>query len=435
MTKPRSDARPWVLLFVAVCLVAVNMRMTITGVGPLLEQIAADQGVSAAALGWLASVPLIAWAVVSPLAHSLSVRLGLSRTITWSLVALLIGTVWRSLPGGPLHLWLGTALIGAALAIGNVLLPAVIRRDFETRVPLVMGLYTALLGGLGAVSAGYVVPVAALDIGGGALGWRFALLTTGALIPVAIVVWVTATRSRRTVAPSTTGSAHTSAAGSTHTGATGNTHTSAAGNGGAGAAAGSGGVGGRVWLDPIAWWVACYMGLQAALFYIIATWLAPVSTSAGRSPVEAGIDVMLYQIVAIAGSLLLPFVYRGRGKRWVPAVIPVIIAGAFACVVLLPSDPTLWIMLGGLGSGMSLSISLLFMVEKASDYWTAGALSGMAQSVGYLIAAAGPITFGALHEASGGWIVPLALLLAIGAAQVVAGIVLGGTRRVGEART
>ena len=421
MTKPRSDARPWVLLFVAVCLVAVNMRMTITGVGPLLEQIAADQGVSAAALGWLASVPLIAWAVVSPLAHNLSVRLGLSRTITCSLVALLIGTVWRSLPGGPLHLWLGTALIGAALAIGNVLLPAVIRRDFETRVPLVMGLYTALLGGLGAVSAGYVVPVAALDIGGGALGWRFALLTTGALIPVAIVVWVSATRSRRTKDPSTAGNIHTSAAGS--------------GGAGAGAATGSGGVGGRVWLDPIAWWVACYMGLQAALFYIIATWLAPVSTSAGRSPVEAGIDVMLYQIVAIAGSLLLPFVYRGRGRLWVPAVIPVIIAGAFACVVLLPSDPTLWIMLGGLGSGMSLSISLLFMVEKASDYWTAGALSGMAQSVGYLIAAAGPITFGALHEASGGWIVPLALLLAIGAAQVIAGIVLGGTRRVGEVRT
>ncbi|QYM75059.1 MFS transporter [Leucobacter luti] len=429
MTKPRSDARPWVLLFVAVCLVAVNMRMTITGVGPLLEQIAADQGVSAAALGWLASVPLIAWAVVSPLAHSLSVRLGLSRTITWSLVALLIGTVWRSLPGGPLHLWLGTALIGAALAIGNVLLPAVIRRDFETRVPLVMGLYTALLGGLGAVSAGYVVPVAALDIGGGALGWRFALLTTGALIPVAIVVWVTATRSRRTKDPSTAGNIHTSPAGSAHTG------TAGSGGAGAGAATGSGGAGGRVWLDPIAWWVACYMGLQAALFYIIATWLAPVSTSAGRSPVEAGIDVMLYQIVAIAGSLLLPFVYRGRGRRWVPAVIPVIIAGAFACVVLLPADPTPWIMLGGLGSGMSLSISLLFMVEKATDHWTAGALSGMAQSVGYLIAAAGPITFGALHEASGGWVVPLALLLAIGAAQVVAGIVLGGTRRVGEVRT
>lgn len=421
MRKQRGPSHPWVLLFVAVCLVAANMRMTITGVGPLIEQIAADQGVTPAALGWLASVPLLAWAAVSPLAHGLSVRVGLSRAVTWSLVVLMIGTVWRSLPGGPANLWLGTVLIGAALAIGNVLLPAVIRRDFETRVPLVMGVYTALLGGLGAVSAGFVVPLADLDLGAGSLGWRFALLMSGALIPIALVVWVVATRAPRPAAREAVTVADAAPSGERAAGPAGHAgHAEAAGR--------------RVWRDPIAWWVALYMGLQAALFYIIATWLAPISTSAGRSPVDAGIEVMLYQVAAIGGSLLLPFLYRGPQRRWLPAAIPVVIAGAFACVVLLPQHPLPWILLGGLASGMSLSISLIFMAEKAADHGSAGALSGMAQAVGYLIAAAGPVAFGWLHEVGGGWSAPLALLLGIGATQLVCGIVLGGDRRIFEPR-
>ncbi|WP_241156140.1 MFS transporter [Leucobacter chromiireducens] len=411
MTTPEpTTARPWGLLFVAVCLVAINMRMTITGVGPLLEQIAADQGVSPAVLGGLASVPLLAWALVSPLAHGLSVRLGLSRTVTWSLVALMIGTVWRSIPGGPLALWLGTALIGAALAVGNVLLPAVIRRDFSDRVPLVMGVYTALLGGLGAVSAGVVVPISHLDAGSGELGWRVALLTTGALIPVALVVWIAATRAPRV--PQQPASPLLEATPAL-----------------AGAAARSGRA---IWRDPVAWWVGVYMGLQAALFYMISTWLAPIATTAGRSPVEAGIESMLYQIVAIGGSLLVPLLYRGRLKRILPALIPAIIAGAFAGFVLTPDTPLPWILLGGCASGASLSISLLFMAVKAPDHASASALSGMAQSVGYLIAATGPIAFGAVHEASGEWLAPLALLLAVGLAQLIAGAVLGRDRLVFE---
>ena len=139
-----------ILLFVAVCLVAANLRMTITAVGPLLDEIAADRGVSPAALGLLGSLPLITWGLVSPLAHGLSARLGMTRAVSWALVALAAGTAWRSLPGTEANLWLGTALIGVGLGFANALLPAVIKRDFPARVPLLMGVYTALLGGTGA---------------------------------------------------------------------------------------------------------------------------------------------------------------------------------------------------------------------------------------------------------------------------------------------
>ncbi|QZY53482.1 MFS transporter [Leucobacter tenebrionis] len=403
-----QSRRPWTLMFIAVCLVAVNMRMTITGVGPLLEEIAAHEGVTPAALGGLASVPLIAWGLVSPLAHTLSLRLGVERAVGWSLVALGIGTVWRSLPGTPSNLWLGTALIGAALAVGNVLLPAVIRRDFGSRIPLVMGVYTALLGGLGAVSAGVVVPIAQAFPGDGGEGWRIALLCTGALIPPALAVWILASRVRRA----------DSAAATTSTAPIPTPPPP-----GHGAAR-------RIWRDPVAWTVALYMGLQSMTFYMIATWLAPIEISGGRSAVAAGIDVMLYQFVSIGGSLLLPFLYRGPMKRWLAMFLPLAISGSFACVVLIPGSELPWIVIGGLGSGASLSVSLLFMAVRARNQIAATALSGMAQAVGYLIAAAGPAAFGLAHEVSGGWGLPLALVIGIMVVQLVLGFLVGRERFV-----
>ncbi|GAA1602014.1 MFS transporter [Leucobacter chromiireducens] len=411
MTDAAARPRNWGLLFVAVCLLAANMRMTITGVGPLLEQIAADRGVAPAALGGLASVPLIAWSLVSPLAHGLSLRFGLSRTISWSLVALTAGTVWRSLPGSELNLWFGTALIGAALAIGNVLLPVVIRRDFSARVPTVMGIYTALLGGIGALAAGLVVPISHVETSTGELGWRIALLTSGALIPVALVAWLSATRGepapqRYEALPLT----------SSMRGTTNDR------------------VGRRIWRDPVAWTVAVYQGSQAMLFYMIATWLAPIQVSQGSSAVDAGLDVMFYQLVSILGSLCLPLMFRGTQERWLPAVIPILIAGTFACVVLIPGPGLHWVLLGGFASGASLSLSMLYMAIRAQSSEAASALSGMAQSIGYLIAAAGPALFGWLAASSGGWILPLWLVLAVGAVQLVAGILLGRGRMVFEAR-
>ncbi|UOR01946.1 MFS transporter [Leucobacter allii] len=436
-TAPRRSRR-LVLLFIAVCLVAVNMRMTITGIGPLLEQIAADLGTSPAALGGLASVPLAAWAIVSPLTHGLSMRFGLERTVGWALVALMIGTAWRSLPGPPISLWLGTALIGAALAIGNVLMPAVIRRDFGDRIPLVMGVYTALLGGLGAVSAGVVVPISHLEGGDGELGWRLALLTTGAMIPVALVAWVLAARAPRAETPVTDRGADPSADGGPRRDADRLGEAAHAGDPvvaspAAPRATAAMPVGRRIWRDPVAWFVALYMGLQSTIFYMLATWLAPIETDSGVSPVDAGISVMLLQLVSIVGSLALPLMYRGRMRRWLAAIVPLVVGASFAAIVL--SGPALpWIVLCGLGCGTSLSISLLLMAVRARDAITASALSGMAQSIGYLIAAPGPALFGLAHEASGAWIWPLALLLAASLGQALVGLAVGRERFVFDRR-
>jgi len=389
------------MLLVAVCLVAANMRPAITGLGPLLDQIGADTGMSVSALGVLAAVPLVAWALFSPLAHDLSRRFGQPRVLMWSLFVLLAGTLVRSIPGPVVSLWIGTAIVGIGIAIINVLMPAVVKRDFPTRVAAVTAAYTALLAGLGAVSSGVVVPISHIPLGGDPAGWRFALLVTGAaLLPFAIAGWWWAHR----------GAEHAHVRASSPRGRTG------------------------IWSDPIAWLVAVYMGLQASMFYMFVTWLAPLSMSIGRTEVVAGIDVMVYQLFSLAGCLLLPLILRGGLERWAPALIPSLAIVGVAGLMLAPSALLLWASLIGLTGGATLAMSLTLMAQRARDHDASAALSGMSQSVGYVIAALGPIAFGALHSLTGDWIASLALVLAVLAALTVVGLFAGRNRYVLERR-
>ncbi len=405
----RAAASSWLPLFIAVCLVAINMRMTISGVGPLLEEIAADQGVTPAALGALASIPLLAWAAVSPLAQGLAARFGLDRAVSWSLIVLMIATAWRSVPGTPLNLWLGTALIGIALAVANVLMPASIKRDFGSRVPLVMGVYSALISASGALGAAIVAPVAHFSPGGSgggsadALGWRWALLATGVTLPIALIAWILVTRRAR----SATRSAAPTPAPASHAGLTR-----------------------RIWFDRVAWWVAIYMGAQSWIFYTHATWLAPIDLSRGADPVAAGLGVTLFHTCGIVGSFIAPFIARGPMRLSAPMLVPLTSLAAALGIVFAPAVLPLWLVIGGLSCGLSLSFALTFVAQRASDTATAGALSGMSQSFGYLIAGLGPILFGWLYGLSGSWGVSLIALLIGIALQLGAGIALLRERMV-----
>ncbi len=385
------------MLLAAVCLVAANMRPAITGLGPLLDQIGADTGMSTTALGLLAAVPLMAWALFSPLAHDLSRRHGQPRVLLGSLLVLLAGTLVRSVPGPIVSLWVGTAIVGIGIAIINVLMPAVVKREFAGHVPAVTATYTALLAGMGAVSSGVVVPISHLDVGGHTAGWRSALLVTGAaLLPFALVAWWWA-----------------------HRGAAGAHDRSRARRGRTG-----------IWTDPVAWQVAVYMGLQASMFYMFVTWLAPMSMSLGRSEVVAGVDVMVYQLFSLGGSLLLPLILRGGLERWAPALIPSLAIAGVTGMMLAPGAILAWASLIGFTGGATLAMSLTLMAQRARDHDTSAALSGMSQSVGYVIAAFGPVVFGGLRSLTGGWIAPLAMLLGVLVALTAVGLFAGRDRFV-----
>lgn len=406
-----SPMRAGALMLLAIFVVGANLRTPITGVGPLLDEIQHDLGLAPAWLGVLGAVPVATWAVVSPIAHGLSERWGTSRVVTGALVALSIGTVVRSLPGPVASLWIGTVCIGAALAVMNVLLPAVIKACFPQQVPTLTALLASTLSAFGALASGVVVPLSLLQGGSDGGDWRFALLATGALIPVGLLVWWLATRRRL--------------------GGGAASHPDGAGSAGhpAGDLAGRRGVTG-IWRDGLAWRVALYMGVQSAAFYMLVTWLAPYAVAQGRTPVTAGLDLMAFQLIGILGSFIAPLLLRSRVRRWAPALSPWI--GIVGCLGLLlaPQLLLLWAIVAGASAGASLSMSLTLMGERAADARAASALSGMSQSVGYAIAAVGPVAFGALLGATGAWTAPLLLIVAALVAQSATGLAVGRERFV-----
>lgn len=394
--RPRLSPVRAVLAVIALCLVAAIMRPAITAVGPLIDQISADTGIAPAALGALPTVILLTWAVVSPLAHRVGRRWGLVGAVLGATALLAVGLIVRSIPGSPLWLWVGTALIGLALAIGNVLLPAVIKRDFASRVPLMMAVYSAILGGMGAVASGLAVPVSTLTA---PADWRLSLLVVGGtLVPLALLCW--AWSARRSRADTVVATRRT----------------------------------GGIWRDGTAWWVATYMGVQSTSFYVLVTWLASMSASAGRSGVEAGFDVMIYQIFSIFGSLAVAAFMRGAGARLVPALVPVVGLIGIVGIMVAPAGIGAWVIALGLFSGASLGVSLTLMAQRARDHDTSSALSGMSQSVGYAMAAVGPVLFGVIHSATGSWTLALLLLVTTMLAQVGIGAMAARERFVLDPR-
>jgi CP family cyanate transporter-like MFS transporter len=400
---PQRERRSAVAAIIALCVVALLMRPAVTAVGPVIDRISLDTGVPLALLGSLSTIVLITWALVSPFAHGIGRRLGLGGAVLAALGLLTAGVIIRSLPGSSVWLWIGTGIIGVALAVANVLLPAVIKRDFPLRVPLMMGVYSALLGGAGAMASGLAVPIAdPTGSGGDPGGWRLALLLTGAaLAPLALIAWWFTSR-HETRARRATPVAPTSRLG--------------------------------IWRDPVAWQVAGYMGVQSTTFYVLVTWMATMSMDTGRSATVAGFDVMVYQLFSLVGALTVVFVMRGRAARITPGALPLLGILGIAGLMLQPDAIGVWVLPLGLFSGLSLGVSLTLMADRSRDHSTSSALSGMSQSVGYAIAAIGPLLFGALHALTGGWVVPLIILLVTMTLQGILGAYAGRDRFVLDRR-
>lgn len=194
----------------------------------------------------------------------------------------------------------------------------------------------------------------------------------------------------------------------------------------------------RVWRSPTAWAVAAYFGLQSAVFYTLTAWLPALLRDAGLGETAAGVMAGLLSASGVAGALVLPLVaVRARSQRLAAALCAATIGAAVAGLALVPATGVLvwivlWTVLLGLGCGGAVGLALTFFALRARRPAGAAALSGMAQSVGYALAATGPLLVGVLHDRTGGWGAPLA---ALGVASVLlagAGLLAGADRYVDE---
>lgn len=429
----RSSSRlPVWLLLAGILLVALNLRPVITAVGPVLPVIGADAGLGSAALGVLAAVPIVAFAVVSPVVHPLARRFGVERTVLVSLVVLALGTLLRSAPGPATNLWIGTALVGATVAVGNVLLPVVVKKDFPLRVPATTAWYVATQSVFAAIASGVAVPLAAVG------GWELALGVWAAPVALALAVWAPRLRAAkvRTSAPAPAAHHRTSDRPVSSERAAPSDRTSAV-NRAASVDTETPGAGGTaparrdsVYRHRLAWLVAAYMGLQSTVFYTLLNWLPSVEQDLGVDPVTAGWHLFAFQAVAIVGNLAVPALMRvGGDQRVATTVVPGLVLVAMVGVWLAPGLLWLWIVLIGLGTGSAFVVALSLVGLRAADPATASQLSAMSQALGYGLAAAGLVLAGVLRDVTGPGATVLLVVAVVAVLQVLVGL------RVGRSRT
>ncbi|WP_051143521.1 MFS transporter [Acidipropionibacterium acidipropionici] len=181
--SPRGSHGPWGPVMAAlVFLVALNLRPALTAVGPVLPRLGADLRIDEGAQGLIGSLPLLAFAAVSPVVHRVAARLGTDRTVLVAVVLLASGILIRSTTGVP-GLWVGTVVVGSAIAVGNVLVPVIVRRDYPGRVSAATGVYSACITLAAALASVAAVPLA------DASGWRAALGVWALPAGLVALVW------------------------------------------------------------------------------------------------------------------------------------------------------------------------------------------------------------------------------------------------------
>lgn len=389
-----STGRNTLWLIAGILLIATTLRVTFTGVAPLLDAIRAEYQLTTAQTGMLTTLPLLAFGLISPLAAGFARRAGMERSLFAALLLICIGIAVRSLPSATL-LFVGTAIIGCGIALGNVLLPGLIKRDFAGHIARMTGAYSLTMGGAAALGSALVVPLASAGA-----GWHGALLMLMAFPLLALLLWLPQLRQR---APS----ALTGPRSLQHRG---------------------------IWRSLLAWQVTLFLGINSLIYYIIIGWLPAMLLEHGYSEAQAGSLHGLLQLATAAPGLLVPLVlHRLHDQRTLAVLVALMCAVGSAGLWLLPAQATLWTLLFGFGSGGTMILGLTFIGLRASSAHLAAALSGMSQSVGYLLAACGPPVMGKIHDLSGGWHWPLISCALLSVAMAGFGFCAGREQEIGDA--
>lgn len=371
------------LLIAGIILIAFNLRPALAAVGPLISAIRVDTGLSNVFLGLLTTLPLLAFGMISMFTSLLTRRWGIEITLAGALLLLITGTLLRVLTP-TVALFFGTLLAGIGIAFGNVLLPSLIKRDFPDNKGIMTSLYSGVLGVGATLAAGVSIPLASI------VGWRWSLAAWAIPAVLTLFMWLPQLKFRTRPKHNRRFSTSLKKLGNSR----------------------------------LAWQVACFMGLQSLAFYVILAWLPEILQSRGMTPAQAGWLLSLSQGMGVIGGIIIP-VWAEKLKKqhkiiWVLTILELI--SLLGLIIPDAPLPAVWVSLIGFALGGSFGLALLFIVLRTSDTETATELSGLAQSIGYLLAAGGPALFGLLHDLSHNWIVPLLMLFVVLAAKVFFGL-------------
>ncbi|MFC0037702.1 MFS transporter [Actinomadura rayongensis] len=389
--RASGHARPRPVAVAALLLTALNLRPAVTSLGPVLQEVRRDLGMSATVAGLLTSMPVLCFAVVGFTASRLAARHGSDRVVLAGMAAVAAGLLLRLFAGGGALFLAASALALAGIAVANVLLPAVVKERFPTRVGAMTGLYSMALN-LGASSAAAATVPLARTLHG---DWRAALGCWALLAAVAVPPWLALRGDRaRPVAPGTRDAR-------------------------------------RLARDPVAWALAGYFALQATAAYVVIGWLPQIFRDAGLSAETAGLLFSVTSVLGVPLSFALAAAAgRLRGQSALAAVLGAFGLAGYAGLWAAPAAlPWLWAILLGVAN-CSFPLALTMIGLRGRDGPTVARLSTFAQSVGYLLAVPGPIAVGALYQHTGGWGAPLAFLAVLMLPQIATGVLAGRDREI-----
>ncbi|HET8604795.1 MAG TPA: MFS transporter [Marmoricola sp.] len=383
--------RSGALVAVVVVVLGLNLRTVFSSLAAVLPEATGHSDIPSGLVTVLSTVPVLLLGVCAPLAPPLARRLGLERSLLAVAVLLTAGLLVRG-DGLPVPMLVGTAACGAAIAIGNVLLPALVKRDFPHRAGLMSGVCTASMCASAALAAALTHPV--YDATG---SWRLALLVwalpalLAALLVLPLVRWtVVPARSRARSLPS-------------------------------------------LWRSATARHATTFMVLQAMSSFSVFGWLAPILRSRGIDGGTAGLLAAGCILVQVVGCLAAPALAgRCRDQRLFNAGAALLTGGSFVlCIVGPVSLVGLWVVLLGLGQGSLTALALALIVFRTRDSGTAARLSGMMQGVGYGVGSSGTLLVGLVHTSTGSFGGAAILFATTGALGAVFGYLAGRSRPVG----
>lgn len=383
--KLPSEKFTFWLVLCAIILLATNMRAPIVALGSIAPVVQEALNISETEIGWLGAVPMLGFAVGSFISPAIGKRCGLENTLIAMIALLTVGMVVRSVIPTWIGFLSGTIILTLAIGFANTLAAPVIKQRTPNHIPLITGLFSLTMTVSAGVVAGVVLPLSEY------VGWQWALGGWSILEFFAIIIWVLlrlrlGSSNHQPVTLTPQGSSDIS-----------------------------------IWRNAFAWQIAIFMGLQSLLFYTVASFLPSIWVSKGLSAVKAGQMNAVFQFMAPVAILSLTWlINRGRPIQALAILAAVLnVIGIFGVSYLSSDLAWLWSAFMGMGCSAIFTLSMMLFSMRTYTPNQSSELSGMAQTVGYLIAFFGPLGTGWLHEATDSWDLPLLIMLVLMIANVV----------------
>lgn len=407
MPSPQNFPKPslplWrgrFLVFAGILLVALNMRLAVAGLSPIIPLIQQDFPLSIFAISLLGFIAPLCFAIGGIFTPKIARRAGLEYTVVIALILIIIGHILRATAANWGSLSLGTLLALLGMGFGNVLMPPLVKKYFPDRIPLMTSLYMTLV----AISS-LLPPLIAVPLSH-SISWRGFLGQWSIIALLALIPWVIEI-SRNRGAAKAAALAATSEVHPDHV---------------------------AIWRSPTAWAIAIILAVSSINGYAMFAWMPIIlSDISNVSLVQAGALLGVFAAMGAPFALILPMIAaRVRRVDYLVHIATACFLVGYAGLIFFPTQATLlWVIIAGSGP-LLFPLALVMVNLRTRTPRTSMALSGFATTIAYVVALSGPPALGMLFIATGGWTAALIFLAVISLSGSAAGIVLARQRIVDD---